>query len=110
MGRFGGGNPSKPPHSPKSCGEPIVYSILIRYVKAGKQHMSTDEEVLHEILTSASLGQTAYRTWAFQARRERRFNIARLLEALGASKLARAEHVFRQLGEVGTTAHNVKRA
>lgn len=72
--------------------------------------MSTDEEVLRAILTSASLGQTAYRTWAFQARRERRFNIARLLEALGASKLARAEHTFRQLGEVGTTARNVERA
>src|SRR5438067_3315724 len=65
--------------------------------------MTIDEEELRRIFTSASLGQTAYRTWAQQARRERRFNIARLLDALGASKQARAEHAFRQLGEAGLT-------
>lgn len=72
--------------------------------------MAIDTEELRCIFTSASLGQTAYRTWAQRARRERRFNIARLFEALGASKQARAEHAFRQLGEVGTTASNVERA
>jgi rubrerythrin len=72
--------------------------------------MTTDDETLRRVFTSASLGQMAYRTWAQQARRERRFNVARLLEALGVSKQARAEHAFRQLGEVGMTARNVERA
>jgi rubrerythrin len=72
--------------------------------------MTTDEESLRLAFTSASLGQMAYRTWAQQARRERRFNIARLLEALGTAKQARAEHAFRSLGEVGATLRNVERA
>ena len=72
--------------------------------------MTIDEAELRRIFTSASLGQTAYRTWTQQARRERRFNIARLFEALGASKQARAEQAFRQLGEAGSTAGNVERA
>src|ERR671938_1740291 len=72
--------------------------------------MVPDKESLRREFTSASLGQTAYRTWAQQARRERRFNIARLFEALGASKQARAEQAFRQLGEAGSTAGNVERA
>jgi rubrerythrin len=72
--------------------------------------MTTDEESLRMAFISASLGQMAYRTWAQQARRERRFNIARLLEALGTAKQARAEHTFRSLGEVGATVRNVERA
>jgi rubrerythrin len=72
--------------------------------------MTTDEAELRRIFTSASLGQTAYRTWAQQARRERRFNIARLLDALGSAKIARADRAFRQLGEVGLTPSNVERA
>ena len=72
--------------------------------------MTTDEEDLRRVFTSASLGQTAYRTWAQQARHDRRFNIARLFEALGAAKLARAEQAFRQLDETGATAGNVDRA
>jgi rubrerythrin len=72
--------------------------------------MTTDEEPLHRVFTSASLGHTVYRTWAQQARRERRFNVARLLEALGAAKQSRAEHAFRGLGEVGATAKNIERA
>lgn len=72
--------------------------------------MTPSEEELRRILTSASLGQTAYRTWARQARRERRFNIARLLDALSAVKMARAERAFSQLGEVGATMSNVERA
>ncbi|MFL5806059.1 MAG: DinB family protein [Roseiflexaceae bacterium] len=72
--------------------------------------MTTDEEELRRIFTSASLGQTAYRTWAQQARHERRFNIARLFEALSAAKQSRAEHAFRNLGEVGSTDRNVERA
>jgi rubrerythrin len=72
--------------------------------------MTIDDEALRRIFTSASLGQTAYRTWALQARHERRFNIARLFEALGAAKQARAEDAFRQLGEAGSTARNVERA
>ncbi len=72
--------------------------------------MTIDEGELRRIFTSASLGQTAYRTWAHQARRERRFNIARLLEALYTAKQAKAERAFRDLGEVGMTARNVDRA
>lgn len=62
------------------------------------------------LLTSTSLGMIAYQVWAQQARNERTHNIARLLEALGASKQARAERAFRALGEVSTTARNVNRA
>jgi rubrerythrin len=72
--------------------------------------MTTDQTELRRVFTSASLGHTAYRTWSQQARHDRRFNIARLFDALGASKLARAEHAFRQLGETGSTADNVERA
>lgn len=72
--------------------------------------MTSDEAELRRVFTSASLGLTAYRSWAQQARRERRINIARLFDALSASKLARAEYSFRCLGETGTTARNVERA
>jgi rubrerythrin len=72
--------------------------------------MTTDDEVLRRIFTSTSLGQTAYRTWAQQARHERRFNIARLFEALSAAKQSRADQAFRNLGEVGSTTRNVERA
>lgn len=72
--------------------------------------MTTDPAELQRIFTSASLGLAAYRSWAQQARRERRINIARLFDALSASKLASAEHAFRDLGETGTTARNVERA
>jgi rubrerythrin len=72
--------------------------------------MSTNEDELRRIFTSSSMGQVAYRAWAEQARHERRINIARLFEALSAARAARAEHVFRQLGEVGSTAQNVDHA
>jgi len=72
--------------------------------------MTSDQAELRRVFTSASLGHTAYRAWAQQARHERRFNIARLFDALSAAKLARAEHVFRKLGEDGSTAGNIDRA
>jgi rubrerythrin len=72
--------------------------------------MTSDQAELRRLFTSASLGHTAYRAWAQVARHERRFNIARLFEALGASKLARAEDVFRRLGDDLSTAGNVERA
>lgn len=72
--------------------------------------MNSDLAELRRLFTSASLGHTAYRTWALQARRERRFNIARLFEALAAAKFARAESTFRRLGEAGSTGGNVARA
>jgi rubrerythrin len=62
------------------------------------------------MLCSTSLGYTAYHVWAQQARRERRFNIARLLEASSNVKRIKAEVAFRSLGEVGTTAQNIERA
>jgi rubrerythrin len=72
--------------------------------------MTTDESELRRIFTSASLGHTAYRTWAQQARHERRFNIARLFDALSAAKLARAEHAFRQLGGASSAARSIELA
>ena len=70
----------------------------------------SDAAELQRIFTSASLGLTAYRSWAQQARRERRINIARLFDALAAVKMARAEASFRRMGETGTSARNVERA
>jgi rubrerythrin len=72
--------------------------------------MIVDRAELRRVFTSASLGHTAYKTWAQQARHERRFNIARLFAALGASKLARAEYACRQLSEGSSTAGNVELA
>lgn len=72
--------------------------------------MTSDQAELRRLFTSASLGHTAYRTWSIQARHERRFNIARLFEALAAAKFARAESAFRQLGEAGSIGSSVDRA
>lgn len=72
--------------------------------------MTTDESELRRVLCSASLGYTAYHSWAVQARRERRYNIARLLEASSNVKRVRAERAFRDLGEIGSTAANIARA
>jgi rubrerythrin len=72
--------------------------------------MTAETSGLRQLFTSSSLGQTAYRVWALEARQERRFNIARVFDALGASKAARAEYAFQQLGEVGNTTQNVERA
>ncbi len=72
--------------------------------------MSLDEHEHRRLLCSASLGHTAYHVWAAQARRERRYNIARLLEAASYVKRVRAERAFRALGEVGATADNLARA
>lgn len=69
---------------------------------------STDE--LQRNFIRGSLARTAYHAWASQAKRERRFNIARLFEAMGAARTARAEYAFRQMNEVGTTTQNVLRA
>ncbi|MDN5273987.1 DinB family protein [Chloroflexus sp. MS-CIW-1] len=62
------------------------------------------------LLVSMSIGQTAYAAWARQARRERFFNIARLLEASAAVKQVRAEHALYRLGEVSKTIANIDRA
>ncbi len=70
--------------------------------------VSIEEQRLNFV--RGSLGLVAYRAWAVQARRERRFNIARLFESLSAARTARAEHAFRRMGEVGLTLQNVERA
>jgi rubrerythrin len=72
--------------------------------------MTVNEDEYRRLLCSASLGYTAYHVWAQQARRERRYNIARLLEASSNVKRIRAERAFRSLGEVGNTAQNIERA
>jgi len=72
--------------------------------------MVDDESELRRALCSMSLGYTAYHSWAQKARQERRYNIARLLEASSNVKRVRAERAFRELGEVGTTAQNLQRA
>lgn len=72
--------------------------------------MSVNEDECRRVLCSASLGYTAYNVWAQRARRERRYNVARLLEAFSAVKRIRAEQAFRALGEVGDSAQNIARA
>ncbi len=70
--------------------------------------MTTNTEELHRNFVRGCLGQMAYRAWAAQARRERRFNVARLFEALAAARTARAEHSFREMGGVDSTMQNVE--
>lgn len=70
----------------------------------------SDQYELRRLLCSTSLGYTAYHVWAQQARKERRYNIARLLEASSNVKRVRAEQALRALGEVGNTASNIERA
>lgn len=72
--------------------------------------MTGDEHESRRMLCSMSLGYTAYHVWAVQARRERKYNIARLLEAASNVKRIRAERALRALGEVGNTAVNIERA
>jgi rubrerythrin len=62
------------------------------------------------LLCSMSLGYTAYYVWSVQAKRERKYNIARLLNAFSAVKRVRAERALRALGEVSSTARNIERA
>ncbi|MEI7770905.1 MAG: DinB family protein [Chloroflexales bacterium] len=72
--------------------------------------MTISEEENRLQLCSMSLGYTAYHVWALQARRERRYNIARIFEASSCVKRVRAERSFHALGEVGSTGENVSRA
>lgn len=72
--------------------------------------MTVHTDDLRRTFIRGCLGQTAYRAWAAQARRERRFNVARLFDALATARTVRAEHAFRELGEIGTTAQNLERA
>jgi rubrerythrin len=72
--------------------------------------MTFDEHEQRRLLCNMSLGYTAYHVWALQARRERKFNIARLLAAASSVKRIRAELAFRALGEVGNTRVNIERA
>lgn len=69
-----------------------------------------DENELRRQLCAFSLGYTAYHVWAQQARRERKYNIARLLEASSTVKRIRAERSLRSIGEVGLTVENIQRA
>ncbi|MGC8800279.1 DinB family protein [Chloroflexus sp.] len=72
--------------------------------------MTTNDAEDRRLLVSMSVGQTAYAVWAKQARRERFFNIARLLEASAAVKRVRAEQAMRRLGEVSQTQTNINHA
>jgi len=72
--------------------------------------MTVNDDEHRRLLCSASLGYTAYHVWAQQARRERRYNIARLLEASSTVKRIRAERAFHALGEAGSSAENIARA
>ncbi|MEI7644645.1 MAG: DinB family protein [Chloroflexales bacterium] len=72
--------------------------------------MMIDQEENRRTLCSMSLGYTAYHVWAIQARRERRYNIARIFEASSCVKRVRAERAFQGLGEVGSTGENTSRA
>lgn len=72
--------------------------------------MTLTADELQRNFVRGSLAQIAYHAWAAQAKRERRFNIARLFEAMAAARTARAEYAFRQMNEIGTTTQNVLRA
>ncbi len=72
--------------------------------------MSIDESELRRQICAHSLGHSAYHVWAQQARRERRYTIARLLEAASNVKRIKAEVALRSLGEVGSTIDNIQRA
>ncbi len=72
--------------------------------------VEVDQDESRRLLCNMSLGYTAYYVWAKQARRERRYNIARLFEASSCVKRIRAEQAFRDLGEVGPTQANLERA
>jgi rubrerythrin len=72
--------------------------------------MMIDQDENRRLLCSMSLGYTAYHVWALQARRERRYNIARIFEASSCVKRVRAELAFEALGEVGSTGENTSRA
>lgn len=72
--------------------------------------MTWNDEEHRRLLVSTSIGYTAYTAWARQARRERLFNIARLLDASAAVKRVRAEQALRHLGEVAKTTTNIERA
>lgn len=72
--------------------------------------MTSDQDDNRRLLCSMSLGYTAYHVWAIQARRERRYNIARLFEASSNVKRIRAERAFQAIGEVGSTSENIRRA
>lgn len=74
-------------------------------------HRMTDSDYeARQMFALASMGHVAYHLWAEQARQERRFNLARLFDALSAARLARAGHAFRRLGWVRSTAENVASA
>lgn len=72
--------------------------------------MNMSEQELHQLFTSASMGHVAYRAWAAKARHERRFNIARLFDALCEARGARAMRAFLAVDGVGATARNVDQA
>jgi rubrerythrin len=72
--------------------------------------MTINQDENRRLLCSMSLGYTAYHIWALQARRERRYNIARIFEASSNVKRVRAELAFQALGEVGSTGDNTSRA
>jgi rubrerythrin/uncharacterized damage-inducible protein DinB len=72
--------------------------------------MTTSPEELQRLFTCSSMGSVAYHAYAVRARHERRFNIARLFEALSASRAARADVAFHKSGAVTSTVQNLERA
>lgn len=84
-----------------------MHAGQFRCTNLGYCHMTDSEREARQMFALASMGHVAYHLWAEQARRERRFNIARLFDALSAARLARAGHAFRRLGWVRSTAENV---
>lgn len=69
-----------------------------------------DNTTLQRSLCDLSLGFTAYHSWAIQARHERLYNIARLLEAASHVKRIRAEHAFHESNLVASCAENIQQA
>lgn len=65
---------------------------------------------LQRSLCDLSLGFTAYHAWAIQARHERLYTIARLLEAASNVKRIRAERAFRESNLVASCGKNIEQA
>ncbi|ABU59713.1 conserved hypothetical protein [Roseiflexus castenholzii DSM 13941] len=87
------------------CG--TMHARWFRLNKEAYCRMTDSDREARQMFALGSMGHVAYHLWAEQARREHRFNLARLFDALSAARLARAGQAFRRLNWVRSTAENV---
>lgn len=84
-----------------------MHAGWFRLNKEASCRMTDSDREARQMFALGSMGHVAYHLWAEQARREHRFNLARLFDALSAARLARAGQAFRRLNWVRSTAENV---